>query len=259
MSKKKKQFYVVINGHKPGIYDKWFGEDGAADQVQNFPEAVYKGFYTLEEAIGWAKEFSHETLSQLAPELLEEIDSISISQSEAESPEDVLVADKILIYTDGGAINNPGPGGYGVVLRYKDHKKELSGGFRLTTNNRMEIIACIEALRTLKQTKPVVIYSDSQYVVQSMSQGWAKRWQANGWLRDKKHRAENVDLWQQLLDLCNQYEVEFRWTKGHVGQKDNERCDYLAMEAAKRKDLPIDDGYENSDLQNPGPLFSLPT
>jgi len=257
MSKKKKQYYVVVNGRRPGIYNKWFGEDGAADQVENFPEALYKGFYTREEAIEWLKEFSEETLSSLAPELLEAADSGTLPQ-DTESPEDVIKAGKVLIYTDGGAINNPGPGGYGIVLKYKDRKKELSGGFRATTNNRMEILACIEALRALKQKCSIVIYSDSKYVVESMSQGWVKRWQTNGWMRNDNHKAENADLWEQLLDLCHQHEVEFRWTRGHVGKKDNERCDQLAMEAARRKDLPADVGYEDSGLQSSAPLFSSP-
>ncbi len=255
MSKKKKQYYVVVNGRRPGIYDKWFGEDGAADQVENFPEAIYKGFYSREEAIEWLKEFSEGTLSNLAPELLEVVETDALTQN-TESPEDILRAGKVLIYTDGGAINNPGPGGYGVVLKYKERRQELSGGFRATTNNRMEILACIEGLRALKQKCSVVIYSDSKYVVESMSQGWVKRWQANDWMRSDKHKAENADLWEQLLDLCDQHEVEFRWTRGHVGKKDNERCDQLAMEAARRKGLPADAGYENSGLQRSAPLFS---
>ncbi len=233
----KKQYYVVVNGRRPGIYNKWLGEDGAANQVVNFPEAIYKGFYTRSEAIEWLKEFSEETLSSLAPELLEAVDGDILPQ-DAESLEDVLKAGKVLIYTDGGAINNPGPGGYGIVLKYKDRRKELSAGFRATTNNRMEILACIEALRALKQKCSGVIYSDSKYVVESMSHGWVKRWQTNGWMRNDKHQAENADL-------CNQHEVEFRWTRGHVGKKDNERCDPLAMEAARRKNLPADAGYES--------------
>jgi ribonuclease HI len=91
-----------------------------------------------------------------------------------------------------------------------------------------------------------------------MSQGWAKRWQTNGWMRNDKHKAENADLWEQLLNLCNQHEVEFHWIRGHTGKKDNERCDQLAMEAARRKDLPADVGYENSGLQSSEPLFSSP-
>jgi ribonuclease HI len=244
MGKKSKRYYVVVNGRRPGIYNKWLGEDGAADQVKNFPDAVYKGFHTREDAIEWLKENDEEALLSLAAGSLETVDS-GTSSGDLESPEDVLKAGKVLIYTDGGAINNPGPGGYGVVLKYKDHIKELSGGFRRTTNNRMEIMACIKALCALKQKSSVVIYSDSKYVVESVSKGWVRRWQANGWMRNREHKAENSDLWQQLLDLCSRHEVEFRWIRGHVGKKDNERCDQLAMEAARRKDLSADVGYEN--------------
>jgi ribonuclease HI len=161
----------------------------------------------------------------------------------------------VIIYTDGGAIKNPGPGGYGVVIRRQGYRKELSGGFRETTNNRMEILACIEGLRALKKKSDVVLYSDSKYVVDSMMQGWARRWKANGWRRDKRNSAENVDLWERLLDLTNQHEVEFRWLRGHAGHKDNERCDTLARQAALQADLPPDVGYEDIDLRNPLPLF----
>ncbi len=246
---KKKQYYVVVNGRRPGIYSQWLGDDGAARQVENFPAARYKGFYTREEAIAWLREFDEETFSSLAPELVEAVAGSS-SLPAPENPEDVLRAGKVLVHTDGGAIGNPGPGGYGIVLRYKDSKKELSGGFRLTTNNRMEIRACIEALRALKPKCSVVIYSDSEYVVESMSRGWAQRWRSNAWMRSDKEKAENADLWAELLELCDQHDVEFRWTRGHVGNKDNERCDQLAMAAAKQKGLPADAGYEAGRASN---------
>ena len=121
MSKRKKQYYVVVNGRSPGIYSKWFGEDGAAEQVANFPEALYKGFYTREEAIEWLKELSEETLSELAPDLLELIEPYA-SSSHSESTEDILKTGKVLIYADGGAISNPGPGGFAVVLRYNEYR-----------------------------------------------------------------------------------------------------------------------------------------
>jgi ribonuclease HI len=250
MTQKKKQYYVVVHGRRPGVYNKWFGADGAAEQVEGFAEAIYKGFYAREEALEWLREFSEESLSSLAPDLLEVIGS-SQSQQDSESPKDVLTSGRVLIYTDGGVIGNPGPGGYGVVLRYKDHKKELSGGFRLTTNNRMEIWACIEALRVLKHKCSVVIYSDSKYVVEAISRGWAQRWQSNGWKKSDQLKAENTDLWEQLLHLCTQHEVSFRWIRGHIGTEDNERCDQLAMEAARRKDLPSDFGYENKAGNDP--------
>lgn len=245
MSKKKKQYYVVVNGRRPGIYKEWFGEDGAAGQVENFPEALYKGFYTREEAVEWLKELGKETLSSLAPELLDVIEHY-VPEQTRESPEDILNAGKVLMYTDGGVMGNPGPGGFAAILRYKEHKKEITGRFRLTTNNRMEIMACIEGLRALKHKSSVVLYSDSKYVVDNMTRGSVRRWRENGWKRGNKGKVENADLWEQLLNLCDQHEVEFRWTRGHAGNKDNERCDQLAMEAAKKKNLAVDVGYENS-------------
>lgn len=247
MSKRKKQYYVVVHGHQPGIYDSWFGEDGASDQVEGFPEAIYKGFYTREEALDWLRSLGQDALSRHAPDLL---DSVYQGAPQRVST-DILSdpnPDNVFIYTDGGALNNPGPGGYGVVLRHKARFKELSGGFRLTTNNRMELLACIKGLQALKKECSVTIHSDSKYVVESMTQGWARRWQANGWKRSGNATAENVDLWQQLLDLCNRYAVEFQWIRGHSGHKENERCHQLATEAMQRLDLPIDVGYETKDL-----------
>lgn len=152
---------------------------------------------------------------------------------------------EIIIYTDGACLGNPGPGGYGVVLLYGKHRKELSGGFRLTTNNRMEMMAAIVALRSLKTPCKVTLFSDSQYLVQAMSQGWAERWRSMGWKRNKRERALNADLWGELLDLCSRHEVEFKWVRGHAGNKENERCDELSVLAAKQKNLPPDPGYEN--------------
>lgn len=151
---------------------------------------------------------------------------------------------EVTIYTDGGCIKNPGPGGYGVVLLCGDWRQELSGGFRLTTNNRMEIMAAIVGLKALKTRCKVTLYTDSQYLVNSIMKGWAQRWRANGWMRDKKEKALNSDLWEQLLDLCNRHKVKFIWIKGHAGNPENERCDELSRQAAQRKDLPADIGYE---------------
>ncbi len=152
---------------------------------------------------------------------------------------------EVIIYTDGACLGNPGSGGYGVVLLYSQHRKELSGGFRLTTNNRMEIMAAIVGLLALKTKCYVTLYTDSKYLVDAVMKGWAKRWQANGWKRNQKEKAKNPDLWQQLLDLCAQHEVKFVWVKGHAGNRENEYCDRLAVKAAQQKDLPTDPGYEN--------------
>jgi ribonuclease HI len=245
----KKQVYVVVSGHAPGIYDRWYGEGGAQEQIKGFPKPIYKGFYARPEAMAWLRAFQPETLKKLAPNLLEALETEPPAQggderSVADEIAAILDAGKVLIHTDGGALENPGPGGYGVVLRYGEHSKELSGGFRLTTNNRMEITACIQGLRALKRPSQVVLFSDSRYVVDSITKGWARRWQANGWMRGKDKPAENADLWAQLLDLCEQHDVEFRWLKGHAGHPDNERCDQLATSAAQGKELPADVGYE---------------
>lgn len=149
----------------------------------------------------------------------------------------------VTIYTDGGCLGNPGPGGYGVVLRYGQHKKCLSGGFARTTNNRMEIMAAIVGLESLKVPCRVTLHSDSKYVVDAMTLGWVQRWRANGWKRNKTDHAVNVDLWERLLAACARHEVAFRWVKGHAGRRDNETCDCLANAAAIRKDLPVDEGY----------------
>jgi ribonuclease HI len=150
---------------------------------------------------------------------------------------------RVIIYTDGGCIGNPGPGGYGVVLLFGEHRKELSGGFRLTTNNRMELMAAIVGLEALKTPCAVTLYSDSKYLVDAMELGWAERWRLNGWRRNKSEKALNPDLWQRLLKACKKHEVRFQWVKGHAGNLENERCDYLANTAAMQKNLPEDENY----------------
>ena len=151
---------------------------------------------------------------------------------------------KVTIYTDGACSGNPGPGGYGAVLRYGGRSKELSGGFRRTTNNRMELLAVITGLETLRDPCDVTIYSDSRYIVDAVNKGWARRWKANGWLRNKKDRAVNPDLWERLLELLDIHDTDFRWVKGHAGNPGNERADALAVAASNTKDLAIDRGYE---------------
>ncbi|MEB3311447.1 MAG: ribonuclease HI [Snowella sp.] len=149
----------------------------------------------------------------------------------------------VIIYTDGACLGNPGPGGYGTILLYNDHRRELSEGFRLTTNNRMEMMAAIAGLEALKNPCSVTLYSDSQYLVDAMTKGWAKRWQANNWKRNAKEKAKNPDLWERLLDLCKQHEVKFVWVRGHAGNTENENCDRLAVAAAKQRNLKLDEGY----------------
>lgn len=155
----------------------------------------------------------------------------------------------VIIYTDGACEGNPGPGGYGVVIINAYRRKELSGGFRWTTNNRMELYAAIKGLDALDKPSRVNLFSDSEYLVKAMTQGWVQRWKANLWKRNKRDRALNVDLWERLLALCERHQVEFLWVKGHAGLRENERCDRLSMEALKQKNLPNDEGYEISQSQ----------
>lgn len=153
---------------------------------------------------------------------------------------------KIVLYTDGACTGNPGPGGYGIVLLFQQHRKEISGGYRLTTNNRMEMMGVIIGLQALKERCDVTIYTDSQYIVESIEKGWVSRWQANNWMRNKKDKAVNPDLWAEILSLCKKHKVKFNWVRGHAGNIENERCDQLAVSATKLKDLPIDSYYEES-------------
>ena len=150
----------------------------------------------------------------------------------------------VKIYTDGGCLGNPGPGGYGAVLLHGDRRKELSGGFRLTTNNRMELMAAIEGLKALKPPCKVTLYSDSQYLVNAINKGWLTNWIKRNWIKSDKAEVKNIDLWQQLSELCQKHEIIFVWIKGHDGDIENERCDRLAVDAANRKDLPPDILYE---------------
>ena len=154
---------------------------------------------------------------------------------------------QVQIYTDGGcAPTNPGPGGYGVVLIFGEHRRELSGGYRLTTNNRMELTAAIQGLQSLKEPCDVALFSDSQYVVNGITKGWARKWRSNGWRLSNKRPAENVDLWQQLLELCEKHTVRFEWIRGHTGHAENECCDRLSGLAARQSDLPTDAVYEKA-------------
>ncbi|MFH0925881.1 MAG: ribonuclease HI [bacterium] len=150
---------------------------------------------------------------------------------------------EVKLYTDGACQGNPGPGGYGIILIYNNHRKEFSGGFRNTTNNRMELIAIINGLEQLKEKCKVTIFTDSQYVVNSINKGWARKWQKNNWYRNKEEKAANTDLWQKLLNLCDNHQVAFIWIKGHNNHPENEYCDQLAVAAAKKPNLPLDEGY----------------
>ena len=136
---------------------------------------------------------------------------------------------EVEIFTDGACSGNPGPGGYGVILRYGNREKELSGGAAETTNNRMELTAAIEGLSALREKCRVILYSDSKYLIDSIEKGWVYKWKENGWMRNKKEKAQNPDLWEKLITLFEFHDVELVWVKGHDGHEENERCDTLAV------------------------------
>ena len=149
------------------------------------------------------------------------------------------------IWTDGACLGNPGPGGYGAVLRFGGRRRELSGGFRRTTHNRMELLAAICALEALKEPCAVALHSDSQYVVRAMTEGWLDAWQRRGWKTADKKPVANRDLWERLLAAAAPHEVAWHWVRGHSGVRENERCDALANAAAAGKALAVDHSYES--------------
>jgi len=226
-----KKFYAVARGYQPGIYTTWFGAGGAEVQIRGFTGARYKGFPTREEAERWLLEPS--IVSPASP----------ANTSEAISGTKAPPAGKILIYTDGGCRGNPGPGGYCAIIDDGKKRTELFRGYRLTTNNRMELMACIAGLEALKKTSDVILHSDSRYVVDGMTKGWARRWRSRSWMRTKTEGAENADLWSRLLKLCDLHRVEFVWVRGHAGHPENERCDQLATGAADGGGLEEDRPY----------------
>lgn len=155
---------------------------------------------------------------------------------------------EVTIHTDGACSGNPGPGGYGVLLQSGRHRKELSAGYRRTTNNRMELMAVIAALRLLNRPCAVVLYSDSRYVVDAIEKGWARSWRTRGWVKADRQPAQNADLWAEALDLLARHQVRLVWVKGHAENEGNNRCDQLATTAARGPGLQVDSGFER-----PGP------
>lgn len=160
----------------------------------------------------------------------------------------------IYLYTDGSSRGNPGPGGYGVILKCGSHYKELSAGFRKTTNNRMELLGVICGLEALKRKDiSVKVFSDSSYVVRAINEGWLKKWVSRGIGKQK-----NSDLWQRYIEVSKDLDIEFNWIKGHAGHPENERCDRLAVEAAMQAELKVDEGYETKEAlstENAAELF----
>lgn len=163
---------------------------------------------------------------------------------------------EVRIYTDGACTGNPGRGGYGVVIVEGDVRRELSQGYALTTNNRMELMAAIAGLDSLEKKSQVKLYTDSKYISEAINFGWADIWRAKGWRKTGKGKILNPDLWQKLMRLLDRHKVEIIWVKGHAGHKENERCDYLAVAAAKGRGLLTDHGYEES-LKSEQPGFGF--
>ena len=158
-----------------------------------------------------------------------------------------MTNDEVHAFTDGACLGNPGPGGWAALLRWRGREKLLAGGEAATTNNRMEMMAAIVALRELQSCgKKIVLSSDSSYLVNGITKGWAKKWQKKGWLKSDGQAVLNVDLWRELLTLIEGVEVAFNWVKGHAGNELNERCDQLATTAARQAGMVADVVYEES-------------
>ena len=225
----KKKFYAVAVGRKKGVFTDWAITE---QQVKGFAGAKYKSFPTEKEALSWIDDPVYKKKSGKTGER-KPVVNVNLDEGD------------IVIYTDGGSINNPGPGGYGAVIEIDGDYQEFSGGFRLTTNNRMEMTAAIVALGEVGKTrKKIHLFSDSSYLVNGVQKGWARKWQSNDWKKSDGQVAVNIDLWQNLLDLLDYINVTFHWVKGHAGHELNERCDKLAVAAARNEPTTIDIGYE---------------
>jgi len=232
-----KKVYAVARGRRTGIFDSWFGSGGAWEQVNGFAGAVFKGFPDKAAAEKWLSGVGKITGG--APSGKKRPAASGAPAKPRVSPEGAVI-----IYTDGGSLGNPGPGGWGVVILDGGKRRELSGGYRLTTNNRMELTACLMALESLGEPASVIMHSDSKYVVDGIMKGWAAGWRGRGWMRTRTEKAKNADLWARLLALCERHRVEFRWVKGHAGVEENERCDFLVNQQQAKSGLPADRAYE---------------
>lgn len=244
----KNKYYVVFRGRIPGIYTEWYDENGAEAQITGFPNARYQGFVLKDEAEKAYQEWLKKNPAPVQSAFIKEMQETPAAVAEQM---DLIPVKSVKIYTDGGCSYNPGPGGYGAVIITENGRREISAGYRRTTNNRMEIMACLVALESLDERSCVTLYSDSQYVVNAMTKGWAKRWQRFNWMRNELEHAENPDLWEKMLQLCEKHQVNFIWIKGHAGKAENERCDQLAVQASRGPNYLIDLFYEQKQA-NPG-------
>jgi ribonuclease HI len=202
--------------------------------VKGFAAAKFKSFPTRAEAEAWLKSPVYVKKEQRPRQ-----------ETGSAAPQLQCDPAAIIVYTDGGSINNPGPGGYGVVIERAGERQEISGGFRHTTNNRMEMMAAIVALRELLHCgKKIFLYSDSSYLVNGITKGWARKWRSRGWTKGDGQPVLNSDLWQELLELVDEVDVGFNWVRGHAGNELNERCDRLAVAAARHSAVEVDVIYE---------------
>ncbi len=230
----KKKFYAVAAGNRTGIFQTW---PECETQVKGVAGARYKSFDSREEAEKWLADGG---VYEKKPKTVK-------TAADAVTPEHKSISGKLLVYTDGSSLNNPGPGGWAVVILESDGPNELFGAFRKTTNNRMELLACIKALEAVKENGlEALLHTDSSYVVNGIEKGWAKSWRKRGWRKSDGNEALNSDLWARLLDLVEKVPVSFKWVKGHAGNEYNERCDQLAVAAAKDHPSAIDEGYERA-------------
>lgn len=244
---------LIVNAYEKADRDGFLGTDDASvAEFAGHQVKVVMGSYrnikiTTKEDLVIAEAFFKEDLKEkemMADQKVQEPKTNTAEKKDQESKEDKKNQRAVEIYTDGACSGNPGAGGYGVVLLYGNKRKEMSEGYRMTTNNRMEVLAVIKGLEALKEPCQVTLYSDSKYVVDAIQKGWVKKWKANGWYRNKKERASNVDLWERLLVQLERHQVTFQWVKGHADNPGNERCDELARGAIAAGNLLEDENYQ---------------
>lgn len=244
---------LIVNAYEKADRDGFLGTDDASvAEFAGHQVKVVMGSYrnikiTTKEDLVIAEAFFKEDLKEkemMADQKVQEPKTNTAEKKDQESKDDKKNQRAVEIYTDGACSGNPGAGGYGVVLLYGNKRKEMSEGYRMTTNNRMEVLAVIKGLEALKEPCQVTLYSDSKYVVDAIQKGWVTKWKANGWYRNKKERASNVDLWERLLVQLERHQVTFQWVKGHADNPGNERCDELARGAIAAGNLLEDENYQ---------------
>ncbi len=244
---------LIVNAYEKADRDGFLGTDDASvAEFAGHQVKVVMGSYrnikiTTKEDLVIAEAFFKEDLKEkemVEDQKVQEPKTNTAEKKDQESKDDKKNQRAVEIYTDGACSGNPGAGGYGVVLLYGNKRKEMSEGYRMTTNNRMEVLAVIKGLEALKEPCQVTLYSDSKYVVDAIQKGWVTKWKANGWYRNKKERASNVDLWERLLVQLERHQVTFQWVKGHADNPGNERCDELARGAIAAGNLLEDENYQ---------------